>query len=98
MVSIGASSVPHDIQLKVLWKRGPETSTSQAVDFNQYTLEHDMGDVFTKVSSFYSKDGLDHISSFWEKKDCQFIIDKVDGGESIQIAKQEINMSQYVEK
>ena len=57
-----------------------------------------MGDIFTKVSSFYSKDGLNHITSFWEKKSCTFIVNRIDGGETIMISKKEIDMSPHVEK
>ena len=56
-----------------------------------------MGDTFSKVSSFYCKDESNHITP-WEPKTCVFIVNKIDGGEAIQIAQKEMDMSPYVEQ
>jgi len=44
-------------------------------DINEYEIDTDMTDVFSKVSSFYSKDGVSYESKF-----CNFVINKIEKG------------------
>jgi len=90
MVRLGGSSIDEDICLRVTWKRGPETQLSADYDLNEFEVDAEMNDSFTKVSSFYSKDQVTY-----EPKFCNFIVNRVDKDELIPIAQVELNMALY---
>ena len=92
LVKVGASEIPRDITLQVVWKRGPETANSPKVDLNEYEPDSDMDHLFQKVSSFYSTDN----QMTWEKKTCDFMINIIEHGASELHAKKEIDMAQFV--
>ena len=58
--------------LVVEWKRGPESQQTRPVELNDIVPDHEMNDVFSKVSSFYSKN-----NGKYEKKVCNFILKNV---------------------
>lgn len=92
LAKIGCSSLSNDIELCVVWKRGPESQKSQVYELNEIEHDTDMTDIFTKVSSFYSKDNIT-----FEKKMCNFGIMMVDNqGVQTQIGDVEVDMSDYV--
>ena len=69
------------MKLQVVWKRGPQLDKSQEVELNEFEPDHDMKDIFTKVSSFYTRDTVT-----WEPKMCNIMVYRNDSDESIMLA------------
>ena len=66
----------------------------QGVVVSINNIEHEVQctDVFKKVSSFYSKDGIS-----WEPKMCEFkLLEHFTGGETKEVARIDYNMSPFV--
>jgi hypothetical protein len=87
-------TVEEDCQVQVEWQRGPTTEKSNKYDLNNIEVDVEMTDVFSKVSSFYSKDG----GQTFEPKLCHFhiLLFGPEDEEGKRIASKEINMAPFV--
>jgi hypothetical protein len=75
-VKVGAAEIKKDVDIVVVWKRGPEQQQSQTIELNEYEIDADLTEVFTKVSSFYSKDNVTY-----EGKYCNIVIKSLNGAD-----------------
>ena len=85
--------VDKDRKFQIQWNRGKDMKEQgNVVSINNIENEVQCSDIFKKVSSFYSKDGIS-----WEPKMCEFkLVEHLAGGETKEVAKVDFNMSPYV--
>lgn len=94
IVRVSSVIVKRDLQLQLFWKRGPQQDKTNIFDLNELEVDATLNEVFSKVSSFYTKDE----GATYEKKTGSLILKEISKNGETVIAQKEVDMSYLVNK